>query len=246
MNKSSNEGIDSATGMKTKPRRRGRPPETWKHETYALILRTLSSAPGQVPEEMVANFADGFFDILYGDPAPPAACPWDDGLGADRRRGMVEEARRRQASEDTISRMEQDVRSMENNFPRAMLLLERLVVRRCRREIRWSRAERKGWPSGCLPIPRAPTNEPRRQCICGSCRPASQTTGLSAVLACAASAGVPLRGLHRKAWSDQCLRGGPGLATWERGAWRVACVLLGDEHAPKTFKVMSLKAQAHC
>jgi hypothetical protein len=217
-------------------RGRGRPPETWKHEIYALIVTAL--APGQEWALMEHNFSRSLDRILYGDPPASPGSKWDDSyVDDDIEHGVVEDAKRRGAAPTTIARLEGAVQTIELNRSKALRLLRRLLKQRSTQAIRWRLEERELWKEALGHGPDAAKNEARQPCSCRPCRDAAPLLELAVAMGTAA--------LAKKGWSPDCVRGGPGLATWERGAWRVACLLLGDDHAPKSFKVMQEKARGH-
>jgi hypothetical protein len=233
-----------------KKRGRGRPPETWKHEIYALILEALGHGTQQDPSRQAAHFDNALSRILYGDPKGVAGSPWPDSL-FPMRLGLVEAAITLGESASTVRRLAHVVKTVEANSPRAMALLAQLLRLRSRQMTRWEVEERanlaKGvtidgtyYPSLMTDL-EAPKNEPRQPCTCVACR---EDARAAMRLRSLVPAGLPATVLRSAAGAEHCVRGGPGLSTWERGAFRVACLLLGDESAPKNFKVMQEKGRS--
>jgi hypothetical protein len=211
--------------------RRGRPDEAWKHTIYAFIIMSL--APGQDPDFMMNNFKVALARIVYGD------TPWENGTYVDLDRGMVDTARVEHASPSRINRLELARDEVKQNFPKAKRLLHRLMKLRARQSLRWSPDELELWQELQGWAPAAPTNRPRQPCMCRPCRAASPNPKSTRALGMKAASGA------NRGWSSACVRGGFALSLWERGAWRVACILLGDDHAPKSYKSMCEKARGY-
>jgi hypothetical protein len=206
-------------------RGRGRGSLAWKHEIFALVIRTLRDAPQQDPRDMLVNFEHGLEELLYGE-LPDLS----DLLGPFARLareadvpqvlGVFDTAFDRGDPAVSLEGLVDDIRDIETHREEATLLLSKSIVMRSREYIRWTAKERMTWDRSFRSLPPNAKNETRVPCPCTACSDPENK-------------------------DVRCPNGGPSLSAWERAAFEVACILLGKIHEPKTYASMYEESRSH-